>query len=183
MMAYWRERFPASLFVPAAALLALAAGGTTRFDAREWGAGTLAALLLLAQFRLWDDLADLGRDRATHPDRVLVTSGNTDPYFALCLGLGVLNLLWSGRHGAPSFAACLALNCVAAAWYTWRPQLRTAAADLAVLLKYPAFVILLASGSPTSRLDLLLSALAVYLAAAAFELWHDATSPLRWNNS
>lgn len=74
------------------------------------------------------------------------------------------------------------LNAGAAIWYGARPPLRSAATDMTVLAKYPAFVLILAT-SMSPGWALAASAAAVYAAAFAFELWHDASSPLRVHNS
>lgn len=182
MIAYWIERFPARVFVPVAAALALLAR-SRGFEPVSWAAGTLSALLLLAQFRLWDDLADRERDRSTHPDRVLVRAQRAGPFVALCLLLAAANILSSSYAGKSALALCLLLNCAAAAWYAWRPSRRTATGDLLVLVKYPVFVVLLGTTPTAPFAEIAFSALAVYAAACAFELWHDASSPLRLNNS
>jgi hypothetical protein len=182
--AYWSERFRPVLFVPAAVLLAAAsrtgAGGapaSTTIDI-SW------ALLLLAQFRLWDDLADRARDRAAHPSRVLVRATRVAPFIATCLILATSNLLLAvWLRGMPGAAAIVALDVAAAVWYTWRPSRRTAATDLILLTKYPAFVVVLAIGSTASLPLVVLAAAAVYGLACLFEIWHDASGPLRMINS
>ena len=76
--AYWLERFRPVLFVPVAILLAAAVRRRRhRADPRRWTIDIFCALLLLGQFRLWDDLADRERDRAAHPSRVLVGATRT----------------------------------------------------------------------------------------------------------
>jgi 4-hydroxybenzoate polyprenyltransferase len=182
MRAYWIERFPPQVLGPAAAFIAVAGRGFAAFDPRQWAGATLTALLLLAQFRLWDDLADRERDRQTKPERVLVRVSAIGPFVAVCLALALINLtlaVVSGR-GSTSVVACLLLNAAAAAWYAWRPARRTLATDLVLLVKYPWFVIVIAAGSGA---QIAVAALAVYAAACAFEYWHDAAGPLRFNNS
>ena len=181
MTAYWIERFAPRLFVPAAALIALAAGAGSGLGAIEWGLTVVLSLLLLAQFRLWDDLADRDRDRAAHPDRVLVRAARVWPFVVTCTGLAVANLLlllaWNGLAGMLAF---LVLNAAAFAWYAWRPVIRTAAGDLVLLTKYPAFVFLIASPSAWSSPGVWIPALTIYAAACGFEIWHDAATPLRF---
>src|ERR1700719_604806 len=72
--AYLRERFPLRIFGLAAVALAAAASwasAATPTPATLVYATACSALLAL-QFRLWDDLEDRDRDRATHPGRLLV---------------------------------------------------------------------------------------------------------------
>ena len=78
---WWRERRNDPR-LPAAALQAVvlrAAGAHScgssagsGASVMELAAATVGALLLLAQFRIWDDIADRLQDAIAHPDRVLV---------------------------------------------------------------------------------------------------------------
>jgi hypothetical protein len=184
MTRYWIERFAPGLFVPAALLIALAARIGSPLDPIRWSLESLLALLLLAQFRLWDDLADRERDRSAHPERVLVRSARVTPFVAVCAGLAFLNvlllLMWNGAGGA---VVLLALDAAAAGWYAWRPDHRTATSDLVLLGKYPAFALLIAGPSTWFVPHAWLAALAIYAGACVFEVWHDATGPLNvWFN-
>jgi 4-hydroxybenzoate polyprenyltransferase len=182
MTRYWSERFPGRFFVPVAAVIAAAAQMSGVPSLARWAIATPIALLLLAQFRLLDDLADRHRDRTSHPDRVLAARAQVTDFKVLCAALATVNVVllfvWSGWPGA---AALVALDAAAVAWYVWRPFQRTAASDLVPLCKYPAFVLLL--GLPTARSlsNVWLAALAAYGAACAYEVWHDRTSPLRFS--
>jgi hypothetical protein len=180
MTAYWRERFPLRLFLPVAAALAIAAGVGVEGNPGRTAADTACASMLLAQFRLWDDLADLESDRRNHPDRVLAAAPDTTPFVATCVWLAILNLLVAALR-AGVLGACLtaSLDAAAAIWYTARPTARTAATDLARLTKYPIFVLLLASAAGPLSSRLALSAGATYLAACVYEIWHDAAGPMR----
>ena len=179
MMAYWRERFTPGRFVPAAVLLAMAATATSGGGGADWAIGTGVALSLIAQFRLWDDLADRGRDRHTHPTRVLVTASATWPFVVQAIALAAINVaLLSALEGAAAVRLLLALNAAAAAYYVFRPPHRTFGSDLVLLAKYPAFVLMLAGADPRpGRLWLALAL--TYAAACAFEIWHDASGPMR----
>ena len=184
MTSWWRERFDLRLFLPAAAALAFASSaGAGRLDVTDAIGRAAAALLLLAQFRLWDDIADRDRDRGQHPSRVLVRAADLTPFVAACAWLGVVNLCAAAWRGGVLSASTLALlNAGAAILYGARPTARTAATDMAVVAKYPVFVLILAgAGSP--GWPIAASASAVYAIAIAFELWHDATSPLRAHHS
>jgi hypothetical protein len=184
MLSYWSERFGPRVFVPAAALIALAAQTGTALDPLRWMIATPIALSLVAQFRLWDDLADRERDRETHPERTLVRAESVAPFAMTCAGLAAVNVLlllaWNGLAGAASLAA---LDGAAVAWYLWRPKRRTASSDLALLAKYPAFVVLLAPSPAWPLPSIWIAALATYAGACAFEAWHDSSGPLRvWFN-
>jgi 4-hydroxybenzoate polyprenyltransferase len=182
MMHYWSERFPARLFVPVAAAIAAVAQASGVTSAARWAIATAIALLLLAQFRLLDDLADRHRDRASHPERVLAARARVTDFKVLCATLAAMNVvllfLWSGWPGA---ASLLVFNAGALAWYAWRPLQRAAGSDLVPLCKYPAFVLLLAFPTARSLSNVWLAALAAYAIACAYEVWHDRTSPLRFS--
>ena len=80
---YLRERFRLRLFIPLALLIAAAA----IVPPASWTSFAIdfaVALLLLAQFRMWDDLADRGRDRIEHPGRVLVRDARRDADRGAC---------------------------------------------------------------------------------------------------
>lgn len=181
MTAYWRERFDLTRFVPAASLLAMAAAATGGGSLADWGLTTGLALLLVAQFRVWDDLADRGRDRRDHPERVLVSSTHVWPFVAQAVALAAINLaLVHQVEGRTAAALLAALNAAAAAYYLLRSRQRTAASDLLLLSKYPAFVLIL-SGAEARPGRLVLALATTYAAACAFEVWHDASAPLRVN--
>jgi hypothetical protein len=185
MIAYWRERFDLRIFLPAAAVIAGAAQvGHARLDPTGLIVDAASTLALLAQFRLWDDLADRERDRREHPDRVLPRAADVTPFAAACVWLGILNLSVAAWGGGTLSASLLALlDAAAAVWYAARPAGRTAASDLVLLAKYPAFVLIVAEAPAGSGWALAASAGLVYVAACAFEIWHDATGPLRFTNS
>ena len=175
--AYLVERFRPAVFIPAIALhlmLALWAAGAEPTAARLAAAAGLAALLLL-QFRLWDDLEDRHRDRATHPERVLVVASPTPFRLALTV-LGAANLVVLGA--APSAAAPAALAVLDIAFFA-AYRLRARVSDrfwrfCVLLAKYPAFVglIAVATGAPRAcRLALAMAAM--YAAASGYEAHHD----------
>jgi hypothetical protein len=180
LRAYWLERFRPTLFVPAAIGMTAAAGAATGIAPATFAFDVACTLLLLGQFRLWDDLADRERDRATYPARVLVSATNVAPFITTCLTLAIVNLgLAAWLRGTTGATALLALDAAAAAWYIWRPAARSATAGLVLLTKYPAFVLLLSVGTTASLSLVVLAAAATYGLACAFEIWHDASGPLR----
>src|SRR6266545_896191 len=72
--AYWLERYPVSIFLPFAILIAaaaIAAGGSLP-TARDATISCVLAYTLVLVFRIADDLADLRSDQIRNPDRVLV---------------------------------------------------------------------------------------------------------------
>ena len=192
MIAYWRERFDPMRFGPAAALLAMAAAATGGGSLPDWGltavlalvfVKALVALLLVMQFRIWDDLADRGRDRREHPERVLVTAKRGWPFVAQAVALAAVNLaLVHQFEGRVAAAVLLAINAAATAYYLLRGPHRSVGSDLLLLAKYPAFVVILSpADARPGRLVLAIGT--TYAAACAFEVWHDAAGPLRINPS
>jgi len=166
----WRDtRLPFPRYLPFAALLVWAAKLGNAASMTQVAADFLLALALVAQFRLWDDLVDRGRDREQQPDRILVRALNCAPFVAAIWLLGLGNALaFVGMHGMHASLGFALLNVVAACWYRWHRQ-RALVHALVLHLKYPAFVVLIAA--PVTRYDLLsLAAGIVYTAVLAFEL-------------
>jgi hypothetical protein len=183
LRSYGRERFPAAVFVPAILALATLAWSAT--------AGTLASLpwyvaavsLLVVQFRLWDDLEDVDRDRRLHPTRVLCRTPLV-VFRVLHASLMVAAGVMLGVQGIPAYAA-LCLTALVA----YR-LLRARVCDRlwrygCLLLKYPAFVAVVAIAahsphspyspySPESLWRLASAAAAAYALAAVYEALHTA---------
>src|SRR5262245_22121867 len=87
--AYWRERYPVSVFLPFAILLA-AAGAAAAGTLPTIGDAVISCVLaytLVLVFRIGDDLADLNSDRLHHPDRVLVQAASVTPIIVLALAI------------------------------------------------------------------------------------------------
>ncbi len=179
----WRaQRLPLARYVPLAMLIAWAACGSAIATARGL-ALTGLALSLIAQCRLWDDLVDRHRDRSAHPERLLAAGGTMDGYVNAVIVLGAVNaialallLAWPHALGALTLFAALAL------WYR-RHRARGLVHAHVLLLKYPAFVLLLA-GSPFAN-QTLAAALTVYAAMCAFEIMdahldHAIAGPVRY---
>jgi 4-hydroxybenzoate polyprenyltransferase len=132
------------------------------------GGTTLLAALLIAQFRLWDDLADRDFDARHHPQRVLVASVHGQRFSILCAGvaLPILGLLLTWRE--PWLLVAYGLLCVAmAALYRAGPALPRLLRAHLVLLKYPCFIWL--AGAPP------LAGLPLWLALALYEIVSDKT--------
>lgn len=182
--AYLRERFTLRLFLPLALFIGFATGST----GQEWE--TLAldagyALLLLVQFRVWDDLADRSRDAVTHPERILVRAPAVTPVIAFCGSVAVLNIclaVWRDASGLAVSVLAL-LNLALGAGYLSRSHHLTASEDpgrvLAFLTKYPAILLTVAGARlASSPMQIVSAALLLYVVVCAYEAWHDPNSPL-----
>jgi hypothetical protein len=183
MAAYFGERFKAAIFGPAAVVLtaaALWAGGTSVGAAAAVRTLFLAVVLLL-QFRLWDDLEDRERDRRLHPGRVL-TRANPAPFRWTCAVLAIANIVLLVIGGSRTAVLGLA-GLDVFFWIAYGPLRRRFSDRIwrfqILLLKYPVFVGVLAAalGTPI-RLRLFTAAVAVYLCACAYEALHDRHMPL-----
>ena len=129
----------------------------------------LLGALLIAQFRLWDDLADRNFDARHHPQRVLVASVHGERFGILCAGVALPILALLLTWDEPWRLAAYGALCVAmAALYGAGPALPRLLRAHLVLLKYPCFIWLAASGMPLPGLPL-------WLALAAYEMFSDKT--------
>ncbi len=153
------------------------------------GAGVCAswplvlAVVLLLQFRLWDDLEDLERDRAVHPDRVLVRSDSGSVPLRLPGVQAITNILLLASAGNLQLRPRVSLVLTS---FSGSPTDRCAA-DSRTVSGDSRFCCsstrcLLACWRPLSarrcRGDCSLRAGAVYLCACAYETLHDRQLPL-----
>jgi hypothetical protein len=155
-----------------------ASAGSVSFDST--GGDAVFALLLLAQFRSWDDLADRGHDAVAHPERVVVRAASIAPLVAFSGGLAIINICLAVlRDGTGVAVVVLAtLITILGAWYSLRRG-RTVAGDSLLLSKYPAMVVVVAGGRVLNTpLPILVPAAALYVVVCAYEVWHDPASPL-----
>lgn len=180
---YWRERYPASVFVPFATLLAAAgaaAGGSfpTVLEAIK---SCILAYTLVLVFRIVDDLADLGSDRLHHPNRVLVKASRASSLtpivmLALVIALGdVLMMMSQSRPGA-RIAVFAGISIFLGLWYQRRARLRAGplAGAHILLLKYPAISLLTCANWDGLTLRTALPSLgAIYLGLCIYEQAHD----------
>jgi hypothetical protein len=110
--------------------------------------------VLIAQFRLWDDLADLPHDRVHALERVLVRSRRPGAFHVvLTASLALVAVALAALDGWTRALAYAALVAAAAALYRTTDSTgprRWLRAQL-VLAKYPAFVLLLAEDPASLR--------------------------------
>ena len=162
LRAYLRERLPLTLFGPLALLLALLGGAPKLERVSMIG----LALILIAVFRLRDDLADRSRDAVEHPDRVLVRASRLEPFeLAFRLGLLAAFVLIALALGLGRGASLLVL----ALGFELGYRLNLPYRHDWVLLKYPCFVVLLGDDVTAAIVTL------CYLSFAVFEYVDDET--------
>jgi len=192
---YRAERLPWTMTAIVPLLLAVCAQAGARGNPTTFVVDVLLASLLFAQFRIFDDLADRPRDARIHPERVLARTHTVRPIVIAGLSLaaatlGILLLRTAVRLDSASAArpsaigAYLALIALLSSWYSLRGE-RTLVGDHLLLTKYPAFVWIVATsrvtlpapGREAATAQLVLSMVAVYLAACVYEALHDDRSP------
>ena len=192
---YRTERLPWAMTAIVPLLLAVCAQAGARGNPTTFVVDVLLASLLFAQFRIFDDLADRPRDARIHPERVLARTHTVRPIVIAGLSLaaatlGILLLRTAVRLDSASAArpsaigAYLALIALLSSWYSLRGE-RTLVGDHLLLTKYPAFVWIVATshltlptpGRAPATAQLVLSMVAVYLAACVYEALHDDRSP------
>lgn len=146
-MCYVRER----ILIPKIVILwtLLSAGGWFVMGGvlpRMVCAVVIAGLSLIA-FRLMDDLADQTHDSAVHPERCLVQTRYINSFWAMsvCLAMALIMLttLWfDSSRGLGMLLLAVALYALGMAYRT--AANRRAIVAAAVLLKYPAVILLMA---------------------------------------
>ena len=176
---YLRERFDLRIFLPLAVVIA---SPTLMADAgwRQFALDCGFALLLLTQFRMWDDLADRQHDALAHPDRVLVRTADVTQVIASVAALAVTNIcvsVWRDRTGI-AVSVLAALNGVFAIWYLARST-RSLFGEYLLLAKYPAMVVIVC-GHRILDIPIIAAGLAIvlYCSVCVYEAWHDPTGPL-----
>ena len=172
LRAYLRERLPLTRFGPLALLLALLGGAPKLERVSMIG----LALILIAVFRLRDDLADRSRDAVEHPDRVLVRTSRLEPFeLALRLGLLAAFVLISLTLGLGRGASLLAL----ALGFELGYRLNLPHRQDWVLLKYPCFVVLLGDDVTAAIVALCYLSFAVFEYVDDESLWARPRTKLR----
>ncbi len=174
--AYLQERMRPRMLLAVTAGTVLAARGAT--PVLGWGVlvDACLALLLLAFFRIWDDLEALSTDSIAHPYRVLVLAPSVAPFVwtAIALAVAAALLMVVTRSGwvLLQFAGLCALLL---GWYRGgRRHLRGVAAYHLLLLKYPALVLLVAQRAVAPEMaHMALGSCVIYGLACLYEGWHD----------
>ncbi len=175
---YFRTRFPAWLVV-ALPLLVIAPTLLLRgySSRRELGVGFGMALLLIIEFRLWDDLCDRKQDCLEDPRRVLCQAPSIRPFLAVLLLIATSNMIVLALQSTWwPLAFLAALHALLALWYVRRERLALGpvANYHVILLKYPVFgLILSVSARPEFTLALYASLAVVYLGLCIVEVLHD----------
>jgi 4-hydroxybenzoate polyprenyltransferase len=147
---YADERFAWGQFLSMALFLVLASLAAGRKTSVLGLTLELAlACSFLFQFRLWDDLADRAIDRLDHPERFLAQARSVRifEWFTAVLGLLNFGFIAALRSHPVPLTTWVALNLGFLGWYAWRPDpaIHRLLNAHVILLKYPAFVLLLAS--------------------------------------
>lgn len=175
---YVRTRFPAWLVLPLALIVtvpAVVSGAVS--SASEFAVVWGMALLLVLEFRLWDDMYDREQDCREDPSRVLCQAESLKPFVVLygLLRIGNLALVvW--RWVVPAIATLVVLQLLLGRWYAIRSRWRLGSVVNyhLVLLKYPACGYVLAAGFGASAGASLFASLAVvYLGLCIGEVLHD----------
>jgi len=178
--AYARERFGPAVFVPAILGLAACAlvAAATAFTIAAAVRAMLVTCLLVAQFRIWDDLEDRERDARAHPNRVMVQSAAW-PFWSLWLALGLAgaSVLHQAGRPAPLLAYALLVVVLFLAYRLARAAVSERLWSRWMLLaKYPAIVAVVALGLGRPAPGRLVVAAAVVFAAAhLYERVHTRT--------
>jgi hypothetical protein len=178
---YLAERVRPIVFLPVLAALWLAAmwaAGRETSASRALSLALLACVLL--QFRLWDDLEDLGHDRRFHPDRVLVHAP-PGPFWLLLGALTVAALAIAAAAGPAALVPLTTLDLAfLAAYRVVRPRVPGGLWRYPVLLsKYPAFVLITAAAAGAVADIARIAAVMVtaFAGACVYEALHDRPGP------
>jgi len=175
--AYWRERYPVSVFLPFSILIA-AAGAVAEGslpNARDALISCILAYTLILVFRIGDDLADLSSDRLRHPGRVLVQASSVIPIIVLASLIAAGDVLLM-LHQPYSIAAFFALSLFLALWYHARARLHAGplAGAHVVLIKYPIISLLTCAHWDKLSQHIALPAFGtIYLGLCIYEQVHD----------
>src|SRR5262249_50083362 len=141
----------------------------------EMAAGALATWLGLLCLRVADDLTDLERDRALHPQRGLA-SGAIDPVRLRDANLGLAAaLLALGSRSIWRLGFFVGGCAFYRAWLRWRAHVHPVARPFLSNLVFPLAV--LHGAGPGAWRPALLLGLFAWLAAVAHEFAHNVRTP------
>jgi hypothetical protein len=112
---------------------------------------------------------------------VLARTTHIGKYIVACGALAMLNTVLLRFRERPEITLPLLAILTLALAVTYTLPARSSGADLLRLGKYPTFVLLVAIGRPEGATALVVtSAIAAFVAAVAYEVWHDPETPLRF---
>ena len=177
LLQYRRERLPGKLVLTVAVLLTmvgvLVSGATNRLGV---AVDVMLAVLLISQFRLWDDLQDVDADRIRHPDRVLCRQASLRPFRVAVATMFVVNC--AAVLAAKAFNTAIIFAAINMVFYIWynalRSFFRSWTNSTLVLTKYPAFVFVLVDGSELrDKTSLAVAMIVVFAAACIYEVLHN----------
>ncbi len=173
---YAAERFPPWAAVPLGALLYATPASLSEPAPLEVAGGALATCLGLLCLRIADDLTDLERDRALHPQRAL-SSGAIDPARLRDANLGLAMVLLALESTSMwRFAFFVGACAHYHAWFSrWRERVHPVARPFVSNLVFPCAVF--HGAGPGAWRPAILLALYAWLAAVAHEFAHNVGSP------
>ncbi len=172
LVAYTRERLviprvaSAVLLVVCAAQIVRSAG-----PALLW-LDLTRAVLLVAAFRIWDDVADRPHDRKRHPARVSVGPRAAQPLVIGAVVLWTCAAAMTLVDDEAAAAVLLAFTILLGSWYVLRSS-PSAFNTALVLAKYSVFVAVLVGSRWALTPRFALAAAGVFAAAAIYEWAHD----------
>lgn len=180
ILAYWRERYPVSVFLPFTILIAgagIAAGGSLP-TVRDTMIGGVLAYTLVLVFRIEDDLVDLDSDRLRHPGRVLVQASSVSPIvvLALVIAAGDIMIILCQPRPAVRLSVFAAISLFLVLWHFLRARLRAGPLVNAhvLLIKYPVISLLTCPSWDSLTLHTALPSFGtIYLALCIYEQVHD----------
>ena len=137
----------------------------------------LLAALLLTQFRIWDDLADVPLDRRSKPNRTLCNTSHRGVFRLIVIVLAAATAsLVANTSDRTAFPLLGGLTLLMICWYWFPPRSSWRGLNYhIVLLKYPVFILLIDSRRAPLSGDttILQTIIGVYLLLCVFEVCHD----------
>ena len=179
---YIRERFNPILYLPLALLLILTGFRTLFTESQlfqEFSLRFPIALLLLLQFRLFDDLLSLPTDRQLTPVRITCIKGHGVIFWRWFFIIGATTLLLVAfLWGLQKFIVLFLLALFYLIIYRSKDYFSPLPFSLLILTKYPVISYLVSDlkllPPRPIRLEILLL-LAIYLTTIIYEAFHDRT--------
>lgn len=175
---YRTSRFPLRLYLPLAILICTAANVSAQsISTVRLALDFMLTCSLLFQFRLWDDLNDVQRDRVEHTQRVLSQATSLSHFrwllvISLLINVGITSL----TKPMSSLLVFLGLDALFFVSYQLRRALHRPCwfCFHGVLLKYPVFVYLVSPAMIGDDWVTLAYAMAtIYFCFGVYEILHD----------